>query len=160
MSKLATLFTRFRYYITVPKGLRDICPLTITIPDGETSIGERAFTGNRWLTSITIPDSVTSIGNSAFRGCSKLTSITIPDSVTSIDAWAFWDCSHLTSITIPDSVTSIDSLAFVGCSKLTSIQYNGTQAQWNSVENGCRWNYSASTITVYFKDGTSTTLAD
>jgi len=40
-----------------------------TIPNGITSIGDRAFLDCSDLSSITIPESVTSIGNSAFNGC-------------------------------------------------------------------------------------------
>ena len=93
----------------------------VVIPDGVTSIGNRAF-DNRWkITSVTIPNSVTSIGNSAFDGCSGITSINIPNGVTSIGDRAFGSCSGLTSITIPNSVTSIGEYAFLCCSGLTSI---------------------------------------
>ena len=44
----------------------------MTIPDGVTSIDERAFSGCSSLTSITIPNSVTSIGDGAFDACSSL----------------------------------------------------------------------------------------
>lgn len=87
-------------------------PVSITIPDSVTSIGNYAFCGCIGLTSVTIPDSVTRIGNYAFSGCTGLTSITIPDSVTSIGNGAFYKCTGLTSITIPDSVTSIGDDAF------------------------------------------------
>ena len=93
----------------------------LVIPDGVTSIGDRAFSGCSGLTEITIPDSVTSIGNSAFSGCSGLTSVTIGNSVKSIDYYAFSDCSGLTEIVLPDSVTSISRGAFSGCSGLESI---------------------------------------
>ena len=71
------------------------------IPDGVTSIGDRAFSGCSGLTSIHIPDGVTSIGGNAFDGCSGLTSIHIPDGVTSIGYRAFSEWSGLTSIFIP-----------------------------------------------------------
>ena len=93
----------------------------VIIPEGVTSIPEKAFYNCSSLTSITIPDGVTSIGDSAFYGCSGLTSITIPDSVTSIGEWAFFNCSGLTSINIPYGATSIGNYAFSGCSSLINI---------------------------------------
>jgi hypothetical protein len=97
---------------------------SITIPQGVTSIGYRAFEGCSSLTSITIPQGVTSIGRYAFHDCSSLNSITIPESVTSIESYAFYGCSSLTSITIPESVTSIESYAFYGCDSLRIIIWN------------------------------------
>ena len=58
--------------------------ISITIPDGVTSIG-----------GVTIPNSVTSIGDHAFSYCTGLTSVTIPDSVTSIGSDAFSGCNKL-----------------------------------------------------------------
>ncbi|MCL2245048.1 MAG: leucine-rich repeat domain-containing protein, partial [Treponema sp.] len=103
------------------EAIRNSSLISITIPEGVTSIGYNAFSGCNSLTSITIPSSVMSIGDYAFYGCSNLTSIIIPSSVTSIGNYAFASCSSLTSITIPSSVTSIGEGAFVSCSSLTSI---------------------------------------
>ncbi len=91
---------------------------SIVIPEGVTSIGDRAFEECA-LTSITIPESVTSIGEGAFQNC-NFESIVIPDGLTNIADHAFSWCP-LKSITIPDSVTSIDRYAFEGCDSLTSI---------------------------------------
>ena len=94
---------------------------SVTIPNGVTSIGDRAFENCSGLTSVTIGESVTSIGSSAFSGCSSLTLLTIPNSVTSIGSSAFYSCTSLISVTIPNSVTSIGSYAFDDCKNLVSF---------------------------------------
>ena len=49
----------------------------LIIPDGVTSIGERAFFGCTALTSIAVPRSVTRIGTAAFNWCRGLKSLTV-----------------------------------------------------------------------------------
>ena len=49
----------------------------VKISHGVTSIGKKAFSGCKALTSIEIPNSVTSIGDQAFAWCKALTSIHI-----------------------------------------------------------------------------------
>ncbi len=74
----------------------------LIIPDGVTSIGEKAFYDCDSLTSITIPNSVTSIGKEAFSSCDGLTSVTIGNGVTSIGGGAFYSCDSLTGVYITD----------------------------------------------------------
>lgn len=102
----------------------------ITIPDGITSIGDRAFNDfaadycdfkKLKIWRITIPDSVTRIGEAAFCGCCYLKSITIPDSVTEIGNSAFYGCERLEKITFPPNLTRIERLLFYGCKKLTEV---------------------------------------
>ncbi len=69
------------------------------IPEGVTSICDRAFFFCSNLSSITIPEGVTTIGREAFRGCSSLSSIMIPSSVTTMGWAAFSDCSDLQMVT-------------------------------------------------------------
>ena len=71
--------------------------------------------------TVTIPDGVTSIGKDACWGCDALKSITIPDSVTSIGDKAFARCTALENITIPNGVINIGNYVFAGCNSLQSI---------------------------------------
>ena len=93
----------------------------LIIPEGVTSIGERAFSGCAGLTSVTIPSSVTSIGKRAFSSCFGLTSVTIPEGVTSIGESAFSACTGLTSVTIPNSVGLIREWTFSSCFSLSTV---------------------------------------
>ena len=97
---------------------------TVTIGNGVTSIGNRAFYDCVSLNSVIIPNSVTSIGMYAFHDCSGLTSIEIPNNVTSIGDFAFNGCSGLTRVTIPNSVTNIGRGAFDDCSGLKDPIFN------------------------------------
>ena len=84
-----------------------------------TEIGRYAFAGYAG-TSITIPNGVTSIGVRAFHNCTSLTSITIPDSVTSISNSAFEDCTGLTSIHYTG-----DMVSWCGITGLDDIMSSG-----------------------------------
>ena len=116
----------------------------LTIPDGVTTIREKAFYNCIGLTSVTTPNSVTAIGEYAFEGCTGLKRVTIPNSVTTIGDYAFKDCigelminskliedsygedplwstdCNITKLTIGGDITQIGN-AFEGCSSLISV---------------------------------------
>ena len=118
-----------------------------------TSIGERAFSNCKGLTSITIPNSVTSIGYAAFYSCFGLEKVIVPD----IAAWcgiAFDDyesnpleyakhlysdeMTEITNLIIPNSVTSIEEYAFEYCTGLTSVTIpNSVTSIGRSVFSNC-----------------------
>ena len=72
--------------ICYPAGKKDE---SYTIPDGVTSIYERAFSDCTSLKRITIPDGMSTIGGNSFFGCANLTSVTIPGSVIDVAEQAF-----------------------------------------------------------------------
>jgi hypothetical protein len=100
---------------------------SIVIPGSVTTIGENAFMGCLRMTSATISEGVEEIGTGAFENCYKLESLTIPGSVTRIGEKAFYFCSALPEVVIPESVTEIGIQAFYGCSNLASVEIQGTE---------------------------------
>ena len=86
--------------------------VSVSLPEGLTSIGDYAFTTCWNLTSVTIPEGVSSIGKFAFEECSSLNSAVIPDSVVSIGNGAFQLCTGLTTLSLPKNLTEIGDFAF------------------------------------------------
>lgn len=86
-------------------------PLAV-IPEGVTSIGNRAFYNSNNLTTMPIPASVTAIKDYAFASCYQLTEMNLPASVTTIGNSAFAYCNVMTKFTIGSGVTSIGTGQF------------------------------------------------
>lgn len=109
---------------------------TVSLPEGLTGIGDRAFYHFLNVTDITIPGSVTRIGNSAFALCLFLTEINIPENVTSIGKGAFYYCIRLKSVTIPDGVKSIAPDVFSMCYSLEAITVDQENTAYFTDEKG------------------------
>ena len=107
----------------------------VTIEEGVTNIGSRAFFVCRQLKSISIPESVTTIGEDAVYYAPELESLTIPSKVTTIGDYAFYGCQSVESIYIPASVTSIGSKAFSACSGLKSFVVDENNPVYDSRDN-------------------------
>lgn len=112
----------------------------ITIPASVKSIGEYAFKGTK-ITDITIPESVTSMGYYIFSSCMKLKTVKINGSVISSYTFAF--CYALSNLTISVNCKSIGSNIIAYCQYLDTINYEGTIAQWNSIQKPDNWISSA-----------------
>ena len=94
--------------------------LSITIPNGVTTIGSAAFECTS-ISAIDIPESVTEIGGSSFRQCVKLEEIDIPKNVEYIESYTFYYCKALQKVTIKGNITGIGYYAFSICSSLKEI---------------------------------------
>ena len=104
--------------------------VSINIPNGVTSIGEKAFMDCVQLQTVSISQNsnLKNIGEKAFDGCSSLTSINIPDGVTSIGDYAFSGCSLLQTASISKSsqLVSIGNSAFRNCSLLQTASISNS----------------------------------
>lgn len=87
------------------------------------------------MTSITIPEGVTSIGDKAFLWCGDLASITLPNTLKSLGEWLFYQSPKITSIIIPSSVTSIADGVFYWASGLKNIVVEEGNPVYDSREN-------------------------
>ena len=97
----------------------------ISLPDGLTKLGARAFSDCTALSSAVLPERLRSIGANAFSGCACLESVSLPGGLLRMDAMAFQGCSRLSAIQLPDSLLALGEGAFQGCSALTSVQIPG-----------------------------------
>lgn len=108
----------------VPTGLSG----EYTVPDGITTIADKAFMACTYLTKVTIPSGVFSIGTSAFEGCIALKKVVIGSGVTEIRTRAFYGCSVLTDVNIPGGVTRLEPLTFYNCKALKNVVFDpGTE---------------------------------
>ena len=96
------------------------CLISLSIPNGITTINQQLCRGSENITSVTIPDSVTTIGNSSFNNCYSLTGLTIPNGVTKLENWMF-SGSGVRYINLPDSITYIEYCSMQYCYNLTEI---------------------------------------
>ncbi len=85
------------------------------------------------LTNITISDGVTTIGDRAFSDCSSLTNITIPNSVITLGFQAFAFCSSLTSVYFSCNAPSLgDSVFYVYGTTEVTVYYLAGTAGWGA----------------------------
>ena len=95
---------------------------SISVEEGITHIGARAFADCYNLTSVSVADTVISVGENAFDGCRKLTTVCLPNEMESIGQGAFSECMMLTNVTLPSGIQEIESYTFMGCYNLGRIQ--------------------------------------
>lgn len=97
----------------------------VTIPDGITKIGDRAFAECEGLYSIVIGGDVKSIGKDAFGDCKNLHSVVIGDGVESLENYAFFFCENLKRVVIGDGVTKIGDETFLFDDSIEEFRFSG-----------------------------------
>jgi hypothetical protein len=98
------------------------CEGSVTIPQGVTAIGYRAFRTNYQITALSFPDSVVSIGEGAFDSAlTQLQTLILPNSLQTIGVGAFIQAGSITTLVIPSGITVIEDFTFYGLRSLTSL---------------------------------------
>ena len=168
---------------TVPSGVKTIIAMKsnrslthVQIPEGVTTIADKAFYEDSSLISVDLPESLSSIGNYAFESCANLEEIYLSANVRTIPDYAFTGCTNLESITVlaetPPTLyyqsfyncpTSIPVYVPCGCveayqsaaywNEFTNIQELCTQAQTIELSQG--WNWISTYIDMENNDGLS-----
>ena len=108
-----------------------------------TKIADRAFWGNKNITSITLPEGISSIGELAFCHCTALQAVSLPNSLKTIGEISFAENEMVTTITIPSGVAVIENGAFRNCERLTSILVDEDNGYFSSIDGN-----------LFTKDGT------
>lgn len=81
----------------------------VTVPDGVTAIGSRAFFENKKIRSVILPEGVTEIRSAAFQFCDAMTSISFPSTLAVIEDHAFNGSMKFESLTLPASLVTLGS---------------------------------------------------
>jgi hypothetical protein len=125
-------------------------PVSITIPNNVTNIGELAFCRCSSLTNVAIGNSVINIGDLAFGNCPSLATIAVDannHAYSSVDGVLFNKSTNVLiqcgggktgNYTVLNSVTNIADFAFSFCSSLTSVTISDSVASFGDFAfDGC-----------------------
>ncbi len=106
---------------------------TITIGEGVTGIGLRAFDGQSNCIAVSFPSTLEYIADEAFYECTALTGIELDDQLKEIGSRAFAYCTGLQEVTLGAGVESIRAFAFSNCSSLWSFTITARETEISSV---------------------------
>ena len=116
--------------VVLPEKLRvigedalSVCPYlsgSLIIPEGVTTIYDKAFRGVQFNGELKLPSTLKHIGNWAFEGCQFSSELRLPSGLQYIGAAAFSGCKKLYGkLILPESLIVLSAYAFSGCSQLT-----------------------------------------
>lgn len=113
-------------------------PVNAVIPEGVTSISDRAFMGFENLTSVKLPSTLKSIGSNVFSNCTSLETVEFGGALEEIGNNAFSGCTLLKSIVFPEGLKKIGSGAFNSCTLLKTVAFpEGLKTVGGNAFNGC-----------------------
>jgi len=79
---------------------------------------------NQSIASVTMNDGITAIGNRAFSGCQLLTVVNYPESLVNIGDYAFYDNIGYSKVILPDNVETIGTYAYANSIYLNEMSFS------------------------------------
>ena len=116
------------------------CPAIVSLRLSGTikKIEAGAFSGLTALANVKFSDNgekgTTTIGTSAFSGCTNLVDVETASNVGIIDNGAFSGCVKLMRLKLAEGLQTIGSSAFAGCKRLEGTLPDGTDEEYEIVE--------------------------
>lgn len=113
-----------------------------TTANGKVASSNLSPTSNTYVDGrgvMTFDEPLTTIKKFGFEWSNFLVAIQLPESVTRIEQMAFHYCMRLQSITLPSTLTYLGSEVFSMDHDLKEVIYNGTLADWTSLEKEDDW---------------------
>lgn len=98
----------------------------LRLPSTVTSIGTCAFASCKWLTRLEQGIGVERVGEMAFSGCGRLEQVELSEKLKTIGMRAFENCTSLKEILIPEGVEEIPERAFFRCHSLEQVTLPST----------------------------------
>lgn len=117
----------------------------IHLPEGVTSIKHDLCRGREFATVVSIPEGVTYIGDRAFAYCFALKDVVLPSTVTHVSHEAFRACVGLRRLSLPAALTRIDMDVFLGVPATCDVSFERSKAQVQSMA-WFPWGLEAGTV--------------
>lgn len=104
------------------------------VPDGVTTVMDRAFDSAAHLVEVVVPDSVVEYGMDMFETCSSLETVTLGRGITKIDGRMFGYRNPLKTLNISNAISDIDAYTFYSCYKLETINVDENNPYYVSID--------------------------
>ncbi len=115
--------------------VRDIAPCAcqyldsleeIVLPQGLSTIGDKAFDCCPALLNVYFPPTLKSMDDFIFQNCSSLREMILPYGLSYLGSGVFYTCTSLEKIYLPDTLTEMGSALFSNCLELREIAIPNT----------------------------------